>query len=304
MFNKILKAFKHPLWACGVILHRIPSLLKDDATFIKWEYYFGMRKFPNLEQPKTYNEKLQWLKLHNRKAEYTKMVDKYAVKEYVASIIGDEYIIPTLGIWNTPEEIEWNKLPNQFVLKTTHGGGNCGVIICKDKENINIQLITKQINRSLKQNLYATSREWPYKNVQKRIIAEPYMEDFQTQELRDYKFFCFDGEVKALFIGSERQRQKEPYFDFFDSQFNLLPIKQGHPNSINKPAKPKSFEGMKDIASKLSKDIPHVRVDLYEVNGKIYFGELTFFHFGGVVPFEPEEWDYTFGNWLTLPKKL
>lgn len=299
--NRFFKIFREPHWFFGGVLHKLPWLIKDDETYIKWNYYFGIHKFPNLENPQTYNEKLQWLKLHDKHSKYTQMVDKYAVKDYVSAIIGNEYVIPTIGVWNTPEEIEWNKLPNQFVLKTTHGGGNCGVVICKNKEAADIQSMTKKLNQSLKQNLYTTSREYPYKEVIKRIIAEPYMEDSQTQELRDYKFFCFDGKVKALFIGSERQKREEPYFDFFDSEFNLLPIKQGHPNSINKPQKPCCFEEMKVIASKLSEGIPHVRVDLYEVNGRIYFGELTFFHFGGIVPFEPENWDYRFGEWLTLP---
>ena len=301
--NKFLKIFRDPLWFCGGLLHQFSWMIKNDKKYIKWNYFFGMHKFPNLDNPQTYTEKLQWLKLHNKHPEYTQMVDKYAVKEYVSSIIGTEYLIPTIGIWNTPEEIEWDKLPNQFVLKTTHGGGNCGVIICRDKETADIQIIIKKINKSLKQDLHSISREYPYKNVAKRIIAEPYMEDTHTQELRDYKFFCFNGEVKALFVGSERQKRKEPYFDFFDPNFNLLPIKQGHPNSINKPEKPSCFEDMKIIATKLSEGIPHVRVDLYEVNGKIYFGELTFFHFGGIVPFEPECWDYKFGKWLMLPKE-
>ena len=272
-----------------------------DELYIKILYRLHIGKKLDLKNPKTYNEKLNWLKLHNRKSEYTTMVDKCAVKSYIASIIGWDYIIPTIGVWDTPEEIDWNVLPNKFVLKTTHGGGNSGVVICKDKRSFDKQLATVKLKKSLRQDLYKTSKEWPYKNVKRQIIAEPYMEDAKTEELRDYKFFCFDGEVKALFVGSERQKRVEPYFDFFDSDFNLLPIRQGHPNSPIPPTKPICFEEMKVVASKLSKGIPHVRIDLYEVNGKIYFGEITFYHFGAMVPFVPEEWDYILGSWIKLP---
>lgn len=300
LFRLLIKGFKKPRTAMLLVINKFAKLFSDE-TLIKLQYRIMMGKKLDIKNPKTYNEKLQWLKLYNKCDEYTKMVDKYAVKEYVASIIGSDYIIPTLGVWNDADEIDWDTLPNQFVLKTTHGGGNCGVVICKNKSKADIPSIVRRLNKSMKQDLFVTSREWPYKYVPRRIIAEPYMEDLKTQELRDYKFFCFDGVVSALFIGSERQRREEPYFDFYDSDFNMLPIKQGHPNSDIKPEKPSCFEEMKRIASKLSEGIPHVRVDLYEVNGHIYFGELTFFHFGGIVPFEPEEWDYWFGKNIKLP---
>ena len=301
IFKQIIKGLKKPRITFAFMISKFSYFLSD-ISLIKLRYYVLMKKKLNLKNPQTYNEKLQYLKLYNKCDDYTKMVDKYAVKEYVSTKIGHEYVIPTIGCWNTADEIEWDKLPDRFVLKTTHGGGNCGVIICKNKKNANINEIIKKLNKSLKQDLYKISLEYPYKNVVKRIIAEPYMEDKITHELRDYKFFCFNGIVKAMFIGSERQKRKEPFFDFFDPDFNLLPIRQGHPNSIKHPEKPLCFEEMKLIASKLSENIPHVRVDLYEVNGKVYFGELTFFHFGGFVPFEPHEWDYKFGEWLKLPK--
>lgn len=275
--------------------------LMPDKMYLKLKYWFVMRKKLDLSNPRTFNEKLQWLKLYNRKPEFTTMVDKYAVKEYVASKIGGGYIIPTLGVWDKPEDIAWDSLPSQFVLKTTHGGGNLGVVVVKDKSTVDRVLISQNLKKAMKLDLYKRNREWPYKNVSKRIIAEKFLEDKSTQELRDYKFFCFDGEVKALFVATDRQTREEPYFNFFDVDYNSLDLKQGHPRNDNLPIKPKTFEKMKEVAAVLSKGIPHVRVDLYEVNGDVYFGEMTFFHFGGIVPFEPEEWDYKFGEMIELP---
>lgn len=252
----------------------------------------------NLDNPHTYNEKLQWIKLFDRNPLYTTLVDKAAVKEYVTSIIGEEYIIPTLGIWKRFDDINFDELPNQFVLKCTHDSG--GLVICKDKKNLNLQQARQKINKSLDTNYYLIGREWPYKNVPRQIIAETYMEDSNTHELRDYKFFCFDGTPKALFIATDRQNRKEPYFDFFDMDFKHLPMKHGHPNAPSIPEKPVCFELMKELSAKLSKGLKEVRVDLYEVDGKVYFGELTFFHHAGMVPFEPVEWDRIFGDWIVL----
>lgn len=274
----------------------------DDAKYLSKYYYYKMGHPLNLDSPKAFSEKLQWLKLYDRRPEYTTMVDKYAVKDFVAHIIGNQYIIPTLGVWDKVEDIDFSKLPNQFVLKCTHDSH--GLIICKDKSKLNTSAAKKTLKKALHRNYYSAYREWPYKEVPPRIIAEKYMEDTETSELRDYKFFCFNGEVKALFIASERYSgTTETKFDFFDEDFNHLPFTNGHPNSEQAIKKPTQFELMKEIASKLSRGIPHVRVDLYEVNGKVYFGELTFYHWSGLMPFSPEEWDYTFGSWLQLPEK-
>lgn len=274
----------------------------SDESFIKKQFKYTMGYDLDLENPKTYNEKLQWLKLFDRKPAYTIMVDKYAVKQYVAKKIGKEYLIPTLGVWDKPEDIDFDVLPDQFVLKCTHDSG--GLIICKDKKKLDKSQAIKKIKSCLKRKYFYIHREWPYKNVRPRVIAEQYMEDSETGELRDYKFFCFNGEVKALFIASERQsKSTETRFDFFDADFNHLPITNGHPNADTPPQKPKCFEEMKRLASLLSKNIPHVRVDFYEVNGRVYFGELTFSHWSGFVPFSPKEWDYTFGSWIKLPDK-
>ena len=279
---------------------RQPKLISDKLC-IKAFFYLRFGYDLNLDDPKTYNEKLQWLKLYDHRPEYTIMVDKYEAKKYVASVIGEDFVIPTLGVWDKAEDIDWNRLPNQFVLKCTHDSGD--LVICKDKTNLDKENAIGKLNSGLKRDYYQIWREWPYKNVPKRIIAEQYLEDSHYHELRDYKFFCFLGEVKAMFIATERQQRAEPYFDFFDKDFNHLNIVQGHPQAPVPPEKPHSYDLMIELAEKLSKNLPQVRVDFYEVNGRVYFGELTFFHYSGWVPFEPNEWDKTFGDMITLPKK-
>lgn len=254
----------------------------------------------NLKNPQTFSEKLQWMKLYDHNPLYTTLVDKYEVKKYVTNKIGSQYIIPTLEVWDNVDDIDFNSLPNQFVLKCTHDSG--GLVICKDKSKLNIKKAKRILRKSMSRNFYYMGFEWPYKNVKPRIIAEKYMEDTKTKELRDYKFFCFNGDVKALFIATERQKEGEDVkFDFFDVDFNHLPFKQGHENARILPEKPLRFDEMKRLATILSKGLPQVRVDFYEVDGNIYFGEMTFFHHGGWTRFEPNEWDTIFGKWITLP---
>ena len=279
------------------IWHRV-GLIFGDEIYVRVEYFIVFGKRLRLKNPQTYSEKLQWLKLHEGDPIYTRMVDKAEAKKYVTEIIGEEYIIPTYGVWNHFDEIDFDKLPDQFVLKTTHDSG--GVIICKDKKTLDKNAAKVKLEKSLKNDYYYTSKEWPYKNVVPRIIAEKYMED-ESGELCDYKLFCFDGKMKALFIATDRFTSgEETKFDFFDENFNHLPFTNGHPNATKPIKKPESFQQMKDLAEKLSKKIPHVRVDFYCTNGKIYFGELTFFHWGGFKRFEPEEWDFKFGEWFKL----
>lgn len=272
-----------------------------DELYLKCRFRRTMKKKLNLNNPITFSEKLQWLKIHDRKDIYTTMVDKYEVKKYVADIIGEEYIIKTYGLWDSFEEIDFSQLPNSFVLKCTHDSG--GLVICKDKNKMDFNAAKEKIEICLRRNFYWPGREWPYKNVKPRIIAEEYMEDEATGELRDYKFFCFDGVVKALFIATDRQKTNgETRFDFFDENFNHLDLRNGHKNADIPPEKPQNFEKMKQLAVQLSEGIPHIRVDFYEVDGKIYFGELTLSHWSGMEPFEPEEWDKIFGDWIKLPK--
>ncbi len=284
----------HAVWA---LLYHVLS----DKQVLSLKYWLVFHKKLNWNNPKTYNEKIQWLKLYGRTPINTIMSDKYAVKQYIKEIIGEQYVIPLIGVWNDPEQIDFDSLPEQFVLKCNHNSG-LGMCICRDKSKIDIANTIKELNKGLKEDYFLPSREMAYKNIPHRIIAEQYMEDPETQELRDYKFFCFDGVPKVLFISSGRLNgEKSVTFDFFDMDFGHLPITNGHPNAKITPGKPKCFDEMKHLAAVLSRGIPHVRVDFYEVGQKVYFGEFTFSHWGGFKPFEPKEWDIIFGEWIHLP---
>lgn len=281
-----------------MIREAIKRMIPDKLYLeMKYKHIFG-RKL-DLKKPKTYNEKLQWMKLYDRKDIYTTMVDKYEAKKYVSNIIGEKYIIPTIGVWDHFDEIDFDDLPARFVLKCTHDSG--GLIIVRDKNDMDKQEARKIIENCLKNNFYYHDREWPYKNVKPRIIAEEYMEDEATHDLRDYKIFTFNGKAKILFIATERQTEnEETKFDFFDTSFRHLDIRNGHPNATIQPQKPHNLDLMIRLAEELSKGIPTLRCDFYEVNGQVYFGELTFFHWGGFVPFDPDEWDYKLGSWIDL----
>lgn len=292
-----MKKNKYDFWAHA--LNRLVYVLPD-----KWYLFFRFKNrvgyWPHLNHPRTFNEKLQWLKLNDRHAEYTQMVDKIDAKKYVASIIGDKYIIPTLGVWNSVDEIEWDKLPNQFVIKVSSDSG--GIVVCKDKQTLDIEKAKEKLTNGWGKNYYVHNKEYPYRDLTPRIIAEEYKEDESGYELRDYKIFCFNGEPKILFVASDRQKAAEDTkFDFFDLNWNHLPFTNGHPNSKEHIAKPKNFEEMLEIAKKLSVGIPQVRIDLYNCNGKIYFGEITFFHWSGMTSFDPVEWDFKLGKMIKLP---
>lgn len=261
-----------------------------------------MKKRLHLKNPVTFNEKLQWLKLYNRKPEYTAMVDKAGAKEVASRIIGESHIIPTLGIWDNFDEIDFDSLPEKFVLKTTHGGGGSGVLICKDKNTLDMKSAEKKFKKALKKDIYKRYREWPYKNIKKRILAEELLETEDGHALNDYKFYCFNGVPKFMLVSSGRFEGKTCY-DYFDMDFNPLPFSQGGPKSGLKFKKPAKYDEMVDLVKKLSKDLPHVRIDLYEHKGKVYFGEFTFFDSSGLKRFYPDEWDKIAGDWLTLPKK-
>lgn len=280
----------------STLIDNICSIIPD-KLYIQLKYFYRFHKFPNLKNPQTYNEKLQWLKLYDRKPIYTTMADKYEAKKYVANIIGEEYIIPTLGVWDRFEDIDFDSLPNQFVLKCTHDSG--GLVICKDKSSFDRDKAKRKINNSLNTNYFYHSREWPYKNIKPRVIAEQYIEN-ENGDLPDYKFFSFDGQTKALYVATDRQSKEETKFDFYDEHFNHLDLVNSHPNSNKENKKPKTFDKMIELANILSKGYPHIRVDFYEINGKTYFGELTFYHMSGFQPFIPEKWDYTFGEWLKI----
>ena len=300
MKNEVIK-FKLPF--IRRVLNKLLTLndsVFGDELFLKTKYRLIFARRLDLEHPTTYSAKLQWLKLNDRRSEYTRMVDKIEVKKYVASVIGDEYIIPTLKMYDSVNQVNFDELPKQFVIKCTHDSGS--VIVCKDKDKLDKKKALEKLNKGLKQNFYYQTREYPYRSVKPRLIAEQYMEDESGYELKDYKIFCFNGQPKMSFVASDRQKEGEDTkFDFYDLEWNHIPVTNGHPCSKNGIPKPKNYEKMLEIAAKLSEGIPHVRVDLYNINGKIYFGELTFFHWSGFMPYEPDEWDYKFGSYLQLP---
>lgn len=278
----------------------IVSPLLSDRVYISLFYFFTFHRRIDLKNPQTYNEKLQWLKLNDKHSEYTQLVDKYKSREVVSKIVGDEYLIPLLGVWDSFEEIDFSTLPNQFVLKTNHDSQ--GVIVCKDKESFDIKAARKKLTKCLKHNYYRNSREYPYKDVKRKIIAERFMEDHHFGELRDYKFFCFNGRCEFFFIATGRSHGESAIrFDWFDRDLNTIPVVQGHPNSVVLPAIPQNIDEMIKIAERLSQNYPQIRIDLYNIEGKIYTGEFTIFHFGGLKPFAPKEYDTKFGQFIHLP---
>lgn len=273
-----------------------------DKFYLQLRFRLEMGAKLNLKNPQTFQEKIQWLKLYNRKPEYTQMVDKYAAKAYVTERIGEQYVIPTIGVWNRPEDIDFAKLPDKFVLKTTHGGGGGGVVVCTDKTTLDIGVVKNRLNRSLSTNIYRTYKEWPYKNVPRRIIAEQMLLTPDGTDLKDYKFFCFNGEVK--FFKVDFDRFVEHHANYYAPDWTLLPFGEiAFPPVPDKGLeKPDNFDNMLKIAEELSAGFPFLRVDLFNVAGQIFFGELTFFPASGMTAFTPAGWDETIGGYLTLPR--
>ncbi|WP_317302917.1 ATP-grasp fold amidoligase family protein [Acidaminococcus timonensis] len=266
----------------------------SDEEYLKRAFKAFHGYEPDLKHPKTLNEKMQWLKLHDRKDIYTVMVDKYEAKKYVSKLLGEKYIIPTLGVWEHFDDIDFSQFPTSFVLKCTHDSGS--VVLVKDKNHWDKDAAKKKLERRLARNYYWSGREWPYKNVKPRIIAEKLVDLNPT----DYKWLCINGEPKVLCICMDRQKNALS-FDYFDMNFNHLPFEWVHPSCRNKNFKcPDKFDEMKNLAKKLSADIPEVRVDFYDIDGEIYFGELTFYHESGFAPFYPKEWDFKLGQLLDL----
>lgn len=298
--NKIINLIKNPKRIIPILANRGFLNWLSDETILRIQFRDKMGKKLNLENPQTFNEKLQWLKLYDRDPRYTDLVDKYEVRKYISETIGKEYLIPLIGVWDKFEDINFSKLPNQFVLKCTHDSG--GVIICSDKTKLDISKARKKINKSLKRNFYYRAREWPYKNIKPRIICEKYMVDESGTELKDYKFMCFNGEVKCCFVCLNRNSIDGLNIDIYDNNWELMPFRR--PNNRNsgiKIPKPRNFNKMIKFAEELSKDKSFLRVDFYEVNGQLYFGELTFYPSAGFEKFSPESYDYLLGSWIKLP---
>lgn len=300
--NKLAKFFffliHKPKLLAIIGLGRI-SFLIPDKPYLQMMYWLNMGKKLNLKNPKTFNEKLQWLKLYNRKPEYTIMVDKVKAKEYVASIIGEEYIIPTLGVWDDPDDIDFDALPNQFVLKCNHNSGT-GMCICRDKSKLDIPKVKAELRKGLKENYFLHGREWPYKNVPRKILAEKFMVDESGTELKDYKVFNFGGHPELIEV--DYGRFIHHMRNFYTPDWNFVDLKLQYPSDEkhNIP-KPEKLDEMLELARKLSEGIPHVRTDFYSINGKLYWGELTFFHEAGMGRFSPETWNEKLGKLVVLP---
>lgn len=295
--KKIIKIIKNPkkiiifLASKGIIPY-------NDKKYLKYVYKEKTGDDLNLDNPKKFTEKLQWLKLFDRNPLYPKLVDKYEVRDYVKKLIGEKYLIPCLGVYDNVNEIDFEQLPNQFVLKTTHDSGT--VVICKNKKNFDISKAKKFLSKRLKRKYFYLWREWPYKDVKPRIIAEKYMEDKTYKGINDYKFYCFNGEPKIMFIILERNIK--PKMSFYDMNFNKLDMHQTFPDYNKKIEKPKNFEKMIQFCKILGKNFPHVRIDFYECNDQLYFGELTFFDSAGFDKFSPDVYNDILGEWIDLER--
>ena len=276
----------------------ISRVITDDRLYIKVFYLLAMGEKLDFNNPKTFTQKIQWLKLYNTDPQYARMVDKYEARQIINSKIGDDYLIPLYGVWKSYDDIEFNKLPNEFVLKTTHDSGT--VIICNSKNIFKKELARKIITKSLKRNYFYKSREYPYKNAIPRVIAEKYMHDENQKKLDDYKFFCFSGVPKFLQVTKEIDGNKNVCY--FDMNFSRLPFNTGkYKTNHSIFTKPFKFAEMIEIAKILSHDLIHVRIDLYFINDRIYFGEYTFHHNGGIIEFKPQKWNEIWGNLIKLP---
>ena len=291
--RKILNISKNPKYILAQIGNKI-HIYSNDEFYLKAMYKYKFGKKLNLKKPRNFNEKLQWLKLYDRNQIYTNFVDKCLVKEYVTKTIGKEYIIPNIGIYKKYSDINFDSLPIKFVIKCNHDSH--GLVMVDNKNEISKKKIKRKINKSLKRNYYYAGREWPYKNVNRMILIEKYM----GENLNDYKIFCFNGTPKYILVCSNR-KGKNKNTDFYDIHWNLMPFSRAnHNNSEQGIEKPKELDKMLEIAKKLSNNIPFVRVDLYDINGKVYFGELTFYPSSGFEGFNPEFWDEKLGNLLNI----
>lgn len=273
--------------------------LLSDRTYVWLNYIRVLHRIPNLRNPKTFSEKMQWLKLYNHRPEYCEMVDKLAMREFVKSRIGDGYTVPLLGQWNSFEDIDFSALPDKFVIKCNHDSG--GLVVCDDRKKLDFEDACKRIGDSLRTNYYYQNREWVYRDIRPKVFAEEYIQDDTDGILLDYKFFCFNGVPKIMYMA--RDGAKVRHAAFFDMEGKFLDIEMDDPKASEAPELPSCFDEMKRIAGILSKDVPFLRVDFFYVNGHIYVGELTFFHCGGFTPVKPESWNLRLGSWIELPKE-
>ena len=281
--------------------HSILSRLFPDKTYLKIQTTLFLDRSLNLNHPETFNEKMQWLKLNDRNPTYTIMVDKFKAKEYAREIIGDEHIIPTYGCWEKFEDINFDELPERFVLKCNHDSGS--VVICKSKKIFDLKMAKAKIEKGLHTDGYYWGREWPYTNVERRIIAEEFLHDNKEDDLPDYKVHCFGGVPKFILVCKDRFSKTGMTEDFYDTNWKSIDVSRpNHKRSSRQMDRPKWLEEMLHLSELLSKGIPFLRVDFYVVNEKLYLGELTLYPASGFEKFVPEEYDALFGSWIPLPK--
>ena len=311
-FNRVFERIKHPRLIIFYIMHKYLSKFIKDDLYLRIIYKTWTGKKLNLDNPITYNEKMQWLKLHNQNPLYTSLVDKVEVKKYVDGILGPGHPFPLLGSWDSPDEIDFDSLPNEFVLKCNHNSAD-GMAICKDKKHgiftkahgddrvlITKEQALKRLRFALSQDYFLETREWPYKNVKRKVFAEQFMRSDDGEPLKDYKILCFDGDPKYIWVGSNYTPM---WFDLYSAEWKNLHVKWGYDAGPDNLPRPAMLEELLETARKLSKGIPHVRVDLYSIGNKVYFGEYTFFTWGGLGKLEPEEWDFILGKEIKLPYK-
>lgn len=272
----------------------------SDKFYLKLMFRARIGKKLNIKNPETFNEKIQWLKLHDRKEYYSDIVDKLKVRDYISETIGESYLTPLINVYDDVEQIDFDSLPNKFVLKCTHDSG--GVVVCDDKRSLNVNKAKRKLKRHLKSKYFYHGREWPYKNVVPKVICEEYIEHDVSEGLIDYKLMCFNGKVKCSFVCLERNSSDGLKVDFYNLDWNLMPFERQYKNSGSKITKPLNYELMINLAERLAKEFSFMRVDFYEVKGKLYFGEMTFHPGSGFEKFKPYEYDVKLGNWITLPK--
>lgn len=298
--TKMKKVIRYPGLALDYFIGKGPLNFLSDEKYLRIRYRLIMRRRLNLEEPQTFSEKLQWLKLHDHCREYTMMVDKYAVRQYIAELIGEKYLIPLLGAWDDPNDINFDALPERFVLKCTHNSG-LGMYICRDRSSLDVSKVRRTLRQGLHQNYYLTGREWPYKDVPRKIIAEKYMVDESGTELKDYKINCFNGVPKYIQVMSGRSTGNY-YLNHFDLNWKPLRIpRKDHVESTQNIERPKHLDEMIEVAKKLSQGTQFVRIDLYHTPGQVYFGEITFFPLSGFLDYTDKTTDLEFGKLISLP---
>ncbi len=299
LINLINKKPAFITWAIFCNFSKLPLIkLMSDKFFLKLAFRISIKRRLNLKAPKTFNEKLQWLKLNDRNPEYPLLVDKFEVRKFIADKIGSQYLVQLINVYNSIDEINFGDLPEKFVIKCTHDSGS--TIICRNKAGFDIENAKKKLKKNFSRNIFWQTREWPYKNIKPRIICEELLVDNSHDDLIDYKILCFNGEPKCLFLCLDRRSPSGLKVDFYDLNWNPLPFERHYPRSGRLIEKPECFKEMLDLSRILSKGIPFVRVDFYIVNKKIKFSELTFYPGSGFEEFSPESFDYLLGSWIDL----